>query len=43
MQNISKKIELSEIAGRGGAALPYVRSDDSSHIFLLVGGASREA
>lgn len=42
MDNTVKKVGLEEIEGRGGAAFTFMESTDSSHVFLLVGGASRE-
>ena len=42
MENTVKKVELDEIEGRGGAGFTYMESTETSHVFLLVGGASRE-
>lgn len=42
MENTVKDVGLEEIEGRGGAAFTHIESNEKSHVFLLVGGASRE-
>lgn len=43
MENISKSISIADITGRGGSAFTFVESTEKSYVFILAGGASREA
>jgi len=39
----AKKIEATEIPGRGGSAFTYMESTENGfHVFLLAAGASRQ-
>ena len=39
----AKKIDATEIPGRGGCAFTYLESTENGfHVFLLAAGASRE-
>ena len=42
MESKTKESSLDQIEGRGGAAFTHIESNETSHVFLLVGGASRE-